>query len=149
MSEENGSRAGQRQGQVRPGGLDPVVIDPKVVPQANRRRFTAEYKMRVLREVDGCSASGQVGALLRREGLYSSHLTKWRQQREAGALGALAPQKRGRKPNPATVIAELEREKAQLTARLEQAELIIDAQKKLCAIFASATTGAMTAQGSR
>ena len=116
------------------------VVDPEVVPKAGRRRFTGEYKLSVLRETDGCTGPGQIGAVLRREGLYSSHLANWRQQREAGLLRALTPQKRGRKPTPETRIAELERENTRLAARLERAELIIDAQKKLCAIFESEPT---------
>lgn len=117
------------------GHAKPEVVDPAVVPKATRRRFSAEFKLRVLRETDACHEPGEIGALLRREGLYASHLTEWRRQREAGALGALAPKKRGRKPSPEARVAELEREKARLVARLAQAEAIIDAQKKLCAIF--------------
>ena len=74
--------------------------DPEVVPKAERRRFTAEYKQRILAEADACTQRGAIGALLRREGLYRSHLDKWREQRRAGALQALAPQKRGPKPDP-------------------------------------------------
>ena len=73
----------------------PVVPDPEVGERAARRRFTAEYKLQVLREADQCAGVGELGALLRREGLYSSHLTTWRRQREHGALVALAPKKRG------------------------------------------------------
>jgi len=116
------------------------VVDPEVVPKAGRRRFNAEYKLSVLRETDGCTGPGQIGTVLRREGLYSSHLANWRQQRDAGLLRALTPRKRGRKPTPETRIAELERANTQLTARLERAELIINAQKKLCAIFESEPT---------
>ena len=123
------------------GQAGSVVVDPAVMPRVTRRRFTAEYKLRVLREADECREPGQVGALLRREGLYASHLTDWRRQREAGALSALAPKKRGRKPSPELRAVELERENARLAARLAQAEAIIDAQKKLCAIFAIETTG--------
>jgi hypothetical protein len=92
-----------------------------------------------LREADACAGSGELGALLRREGLYSSHLTTWRRQRDAGALSALAPKKRGR---PATVtsplarrVAELERDKAKLERRLKQAETIIEVQKKISEIL--------------
>ena len=73
--------------------------DPQVVPKAERRRFSTEYKLRILAEADRCTEHGQIGALLRREGLYSSHLTTWRRQREQGTLGG----KRGRKPNPQAV----------------------------------------------
>src|SRR2546428_9561481 len=74
----------------------PTVPDPEVGERAARRRFTAEYKLQVLREADRCAGVGELGALLRREGLYSSHLTTWRRQREHGALAALAPKKPGR-----------------------------------------------------
>jgi transposase-like protein len=100
-----------------------------------RRQFAAEYKRRILREVDGCTQPGQLGALLRREGLYSSHLATWRQQREEGTLAGLAPKRRGRKANPdAPLIAEnlrLTRETQRLAAKLHQAETIIEIQKKL------------------
>lgn len=114
-------------------------VDPEVLERPVRRRFTAEYKLGVLREVEGCGEPGQVGALLRREGLYSSHLTEWRRQRERGALAGLAPKKRGRvspaRHPLATRVAELERENTQLQRRLEQAETIIDVQKKLSALL--------------
>jgi transposase-like protein len=117
----------------------PVVPDPEVGERAARRRFTAEYKLQVLREADQCAGVGEVGALLRREGLYSSHLTTWRRQREHGALVALAPKKRGRAAaavSPlARRVAELERDKARLERRLQQAEAIIDTQKKLAEIL--------------
>jgi transposase len=109
--------------------------DPEVVPQAKRRRFSAAYKLRILEEVDNCSQHGEIGALLRREGLYSSHLSKWRRQRDQGQLQGLAPKKRGRKTADQAKIeaelAELRRENQRLTARLQQAEAIIDMQKKL------------------
>ena len=74
--------------------------DPQVVPKAVRRQFSAEYKLRILAEADACTERGELGALLRREGLYASHLEKWRKQRERGALAGLGGQKRGRKPDP-------------------------------------------------
>src|SRR3970282_2107555 len=84
--------------------------DTEVVARAERRRFSAEYKLRVLQAADRC-APGELGAFLRREGLYSSHLTTWRRQREAGQLVSLAAQKRGRKTDPqATELARLQRE---------------------------------------
>ncbi|SRR6266446_96113 len=117
----------------------PVVPDPEVPERAARRRFTAEYKLQVLRQADQCAEVGEIGALLRREGLYSSHLTTWRRQREQGALVALAPKKRGRPATPvsplARRVAELERDKARLERRLQQAEAIIEAQKKLSEIL--------------
>jgi transposase-like protein len=110
--------------------------DPEVLPRAKRRQFSAGYKLRVLQEVDDCSEAGQIGALLRREGLYSSQLSEWRRAREAGQLQALSGQKPGalwaRKAEAqATEMATLRRENEQLKAQLVQADLIIAAQKKL------------------
>src|SRR6516164_589456 len=106
--------------------------DLEVREKAERRRFTAEYKLRVLREADACTEPGQLGAVLRREGLYSSHLTDWRRQRELGAWAALAKRRGrpGRHPL-AQRVAALERE----NARLEQAETIIEVQKKVSALL--------------
>ncbi len=113
----------------------PAGADTEVVAKPVRRRFTAEYKLRILRTAEHCSP-GELGALLRREGLYSSHLTTWRRQREAGQLAGLAPKKRGPKPNPqADDLARLRRENERLQTRLQQAEAIIDAQKKLAQLF--------------
>jgi transposase len=113
--------------------------DPAVPEKPVRRRFTAEYKLRILREADRCTESGQLGALLRREGLYSSHLSTWRQHRDEGTLAGLTPKRRGRKANPdAPLIAEnerLKRETQRLTAKLRQAETIIEVQKKLSEIL--------------
>ena len=110
--------------------------DPQVVPKAERRKFSAEYKLRVLAEADACTERGQIGALLRRESLYSSNLDKWRKQRERGALEVPGGQKRGRKPDPQSAeIARLQRENEQLRSRLEQAEQIIDVQKKLAQLL--------------
>jgi len=115
--------------------------DPEVVPKAERRRFGAEYKLRILAEADACTQRGQIGALLRREGLYRSHLDKWRAQRQAGVLQALAPQKRGRKPDPQAVeIARLRRENEQLQQRLQRAEMIIEVQKKLSVLLGLPTS---------
>lgn len=106
--------------------------DPEVLPKAERRRFSAEYKLRVLAEAERCSEPGQIGALLRREGLYSSHLSKWRQQRARGALG----QQRGRKADPQTAeLKRLQRENERLRSRLARAEHIIDVQKKLAELL--------------
>ena len=113
------------------GGTRP---DPEVAEKPVRRRFTAEYKVRILHDADRCEP-GQLGALLRREGLYSSHLTEWRRQREQGLRAALAPRPRGRpgeKPHPlARRVAELEQENTRLQRRLQQAEAIIEVQKKV------------------
>ena len=106
--------------------------DPEVVVKAQRRHFTAEYKRRVLQEADACTQHGEVGALLRREGLYSSHLNTWRGQRARGELQGLTPAKRGRKADPqAAENARLQRETERLKAQLARAELIIDVQKKV------------------
>ncbi len=111
--------------------------DPEVLPKAKRRNFTASYKLWVLEEADKCRQQpGQIGALLRREGLYSSHLTTWQRQREAGQMAGLKPQKRGRKlDKEAMEINQLRHENKRLTRQLEQAELIIEAQKKLSEIL--------------
>ena len=110
--------------------------DPEVPEKAKRRQFTAEYKLRILREADARRARGEeLGSLLRREGLHSSHLTDWRRARERGTLRALEPKKRGRKPDPDAELkrelARLHRENERLQKELEQAQLIIDVQKKL------------------
>jgi transposase-like protein len=109
------------------------VADPEVLPRAERRQFAAEYKLRILEEADRCTQRGQVGALLRREGLYSSHLSKWRQQRADGQFQRLSARKRGRKAQDSSVedLARLQRENERLRTRLEKAEIIIDVQKKL------------------
>jgi len=108
----------------------------EVVAKAQRKRFSAAEKLRILREVDACQGSGEIGALLRREGIYSSYLTTWRRQRERGELDGLAPQRRGPKPNPEAVEnARLRRENERLQKRLEQAEFIIDFQKKVAQMF--------------
>jgi transposase len=113
--------------------------DPEVAPKASRRTFSASEKLRILNQADACTQPGQIGALLRREGLYSSHLVKWRRLRAAGQLQALAPQPRGPKPTPpdplAEELAQLRTENARLQARLLQAELIIDVQKKVAQLL--------------
>jgi len=109
-----------------------IPADPEVPRKPKRRTFTAAYKLRILEEADRCDGRGQIGNLLRREGLYSSHLTDWRRQRTSGQLQALAPRKRGRKRDEyAAELAALRRENARLRTQLSQAELIIEAQKKL------------------
>ncbi len=109
--------------------------DPEVPEKPRRRRFTAEYKLRIVTDADACSEPGEVGALLRREGLYSSHLSTWRQQRDQGQLQALSPKKRGRrskKNDPlATELAQVRREKAAVEQKLKQVELIIPIPKKV------------------
>ena len=113
--------------------------DPEVVPQAKRRRFTAKYKLSILETADACTEPGQLGALLRREGLYSSNLKTWHRQREQGSLTGLAPKKRGPRPDPDREmlkrIAKLEKENLRLADRLEKAELIIEVQKKVARLL--------------
>jgi transposase-like protein len=107
--------------------------DPEVVEIARRRRFSGSEKRRLLAEADRCKAAGQLGAFLRRERIYSSMLGSWRKQIDAADQGALAPQKRGPKPNVAArQIKHLNHDNARLRRKLERAELIIEAQKKLC-----------------
>lgn len=112
-----------------------AATETEVSSKAKRRLFSAEYKRKVLQEADACDKQGEIAALLRREGLYSSHLTLWRRQREAGELSGLAARKRGPKARPVDErdrrIAQLEGELAKQTARAEKAELIADIQKKL------------------
>ena len=104
----------------------------EIAEKATRRRFTQAYKEQILSEADQCTLPGQLGELLRREGLYSSNLTRWRRER---GLGTLDPKQRGRKPNPnkkeVQELAKIKRENARLTERLRQAELIIEVQKKV------------------
>jgi transposase-like protein len=118
-----------------PATKDSGVANPEVDSKAVRRRFSAEYKRRILREADECGAGG-MAVLMRREGLYSSHLTTWRKQRKSGEIVGLTPHKRGKKPVPrnplASEVEQLRRETQRLQKRLRQAETIIDVQKKLC-----------------
>jgi transposase-like protein len=125
----------------------PVVMveDVQVAAKPRRRTYTAEYKRRILKEADACTAPGAIGALLRREGLYSSLLVEWRRARERDELAALAARKRGRKPTPVDPrdrkIAELERQLAQVMGRAERAEALVEAQKNLATLLGrSATT---------
>ena len=116
----------------RPGDNAP---DPEVSARAVRRQYSAAYKRKILAEADRCGP-GDIAALLRREGLYSSHLTTWRRQREQGEIAGLEPRKRGKRPVPrnplAGEVARLQRENQALQKRLRQAETIIEVQKKLC-----------------
>ena len=121
------------------GLRDEGIPDPEVAERPRRRRYSAEYKLRVLREADA-GPEGGIGALLRREGLYSSHIITWRRQLEEGQLEGLAPKKRGpkakRRNDPvANENARLRREAVQLRRRLEQAEKIIEIQKKVSEIL--------------
>jgi transposase len=111
----------------------------QVKAKRTRRRFTAEQKLAILEQADACTKSGELGALLRREGLYSSHLVDWRRARANGELQALTPKKRGRKPKEVDPrdkrIAELERQLAKEQARRERAEALVDVQKKVAALL--------------
>ena len=107
------------------------VRDPEVSEKAKRRRFSAEYKLRIVREADACKGDGDVAALLRREGLYSSHLSSWRRQRDEITKAGLTSRKRGRKAKAeAPRIKELERENARLQRRLARVETMLEIQKK-------------------
>lgn len=116
-----------------------AVPDTEVVAKAERRRFTAEYKEQIVREADRCGEAGEIGALLRREGLYSSHLSTWRAARDRGALQGLAPKKRGPKatvPDPRDKkIVEQQREIGRWQHRAERAEALVELQKKIAALL--------------
>jgi len=134
--------AGEAQGARRATGGFPArgeserkrAVDPEVPAKAKRRQFPAEYKRRIVREADAARDAGEIGALLRREALYSSHLVTWRRARVRGELAGLSPKRRGRKEkaiNPlAKRVADLERDKRRLERRLKQAELLLEIQKK-------------------
>jgi transposase-like protein len=117
----------------------PIAASPELSNRPRRRTFTVQDKLRILAETDRAADSGGVGAILRREGLYSSNLTDWRRQRDAGAFAALAPLRRGPKAaaaNPlAAEVTRLQQDNARLTRRLVQAEAIIDIQKKVAALL--------------
>lgn len=123
--------------QDRNGDYGPEAPNPEVEPRAVRRHYTAEYKQRILDEIDHASLPGEIGAILRREGLYSQIISKWRQQRAQGGLEGLEPQKRGPKADPeAAELARLRRENERLRKKLERAKLIIEVQKKVSQILA-------------
>lgn len=133
-----GSRAGVLERAVMEALDGPARPDPEVAEKAVRRKFTAEYKRSILEQADAGRGEGAIGALLRREGLYSSHLSTWRRQRKEGTLQALSAKKRGRKPNfhpLAPENARLRAENARLLRRLEQAETIIEVQKKVSTLL--------------
>ncbi len=120
-------------------GMPLSTSEVEVMAKPTRRRFTAAYKQRVLREADRCSRPGEIGALLRREGVYSSNLTAWRKQRENGELEGLSQKRRGplgKEKNPlADTVKALERETARLRARAERAEGLVELQKKVSEIL--------------
>lgn len=124
-----------------------IVNDPptEVLAKPQRRRFTAKYKLKILQKVDACEEPGAIGALLRKEGLYSSHLVKWRELRQQGALAGLAPKKRGPKPavrdERENELQALRAQVASLTARAEHAEALVALQKKLAELLQPPTRG--------
>lgn len=129
VGEHSGASAGRRGAQAVP--------DPELPERARRRRFTAEYKLRIVQEADACTQPGEIGALLRREGLYTSHLSVWRQQRDAGALEAMGRARGRKKPHP------LEQENTTLRDRAERAEAqlvkarkVIEVQGNVSALLA-------------
>ncbi len=141
MKQETGflaaaERAGERSDEA---GSAAVAPDPEVAAKPKRRRFTAEYRLRVLEEADRCTEPGAVGQLLRREGLYSSHLTAWRKARRNGALRGLASKKRGAKPkarNPLEAkVRELESKVERLEEELHKAHTILDVQEKVAGLL--------------
>lgn len=140
----NGSVAAKSPGARRASGdfaaaPAPQAPDSEVLEKAHRRRFSPKYKLSIVRRADDLAGTGGVGAMLRREGLYASQLADWRQERERGELEALTPKKRGRKANPDKALerdlAKLTRENARLAQRIEQAEAIIEVQKKVACLL--------------
>src|SRR5690349_16340266 len=131
--------AGNKEGRKPTTVPSPPVASPELSPRPRRRTFSAAAKLRILAETDRAADTGGIAAILRREGLYSSTLTDWRRQRDAGAFAALKPQRRGPKPvlaQPADAdLDQLRRETARLRQRLEQAEAIIEVQKKVAALL--------------
>ena len=120
---------------------NPAVPEVEVMAKATRRQFTAEYKLKIVREAEACTKPGQIGALLRREGLYFSNLRKWREQLRRLGEGGLAAKPRGPVPVPknplAAKVAALEREVARQKARADRAEALVDLQKKVAAFLDS------------
>jgi transposase-like protein len=141
-SDLGASQGARRATEDAPGSAPPPIptgSESEVVPRARRRIFTNADKRRILHAADLCTKPGEVGALMRREGVYSSSLSTWRRQREAADLAALAPQKRGPKPDPARIdaqhIAQLTRERDHLRVELDKAQLVIEVQKKVTALL--------------
>jgi transposase-like protein len=134
-----GARRATEDASGSPPAAIPTGSDSEVVPRARRRTFSNADKRRILQAADLCTKPGEVGALMRREGVYSSSLSTWRRQREAADLAALAPQKRGPKPDPARIdaqhIAQLTRERDHLRVELDKAQLVIEVQKKVTALL--------------
>ena len=142
LSDSGASQGARRASEDAPGlaaSSGPKRADAEVVARARRRQFSNADKRRILAAVDRCTKPGEIGALMRREGVYSSSLSTWRRQREAADLAALAPQRRGPKLDPHRAetlhIAQLTRERDHLQSRLNKALLVIDVQKKLAALL--------------
>jgi transposase len=137
MSSQNGAIEGSATAIIvdGPGRPDPEV--PERLERARRRQFTVGYKLRILSEADAVRTTGEIGALLRREGLYSSHLAAWRRQREEGILNALSPRRRGRPSSSPEQreLARLRQENERLEQRLMAAEAVIDVQKKVALLL--------------
>ena len=136
------NHAGGTEGARRATGVTPAAVektpDPEVSSKKRRRELTASYKLKILQKIDDLTDPGQVGALLRREGLYSSNITRWRQQRDQGVFQAMTPKKRGRKTTKDPMsdeVARLKRENEKLRKKLWQAEQIIEVQKKISEIL--------------
>ena len=146
LSDPGASQGARRATEDAPGSAPPHVPpagDSEVVAHARRRIFSNANKRRILEAVDRCTKPGEIGALLRREGVYSSSLSTWRRQREAADLAALAPQKRGPKADPnradTLLIAQLTRDNLRLQSSLDKANLVIEVQKKLAVLLGLAT----------
>jgi transposase len=131
------------------GRLEEAGTQTEVVAKAKRRQYPAEYKLRILKEVEECKGKGEVGALLRREGVYSSLVSKWREQRERGSLTGLSEHRRGPKVDANAVeLARLQRENKRLQEKLERAELIIDVQKKVAQLLGVPLSDSQPSTGS-
>ena len=142
VTDPGASQGARRATEDAPGSAKqdaPVGTDSEVVAHAQRRTFSPAQKRRILEAVELCARPGEIGALMRREGIYSSSLSTWRRQRDAADLAALAPQRRGPKIDPHRAetarLAQLTRERDNLKSRLDKALLVIDVQKKLAALL--------------
>jgi transposase len=146
FSDPGASQGARRATEDAPGSAAPAVphdTNSEVVPHARRRHFSNANKRRILEAADRCTKPGEIGALMRREGVYSSSLSTWRRQREAADLAALAPQRRGPKADPnradTLLIAQLTRDNLRLQSSLDKANLVIEVQKKLAVLLGLAT----------
>ena len=146
LSDPGASQGARRATEDAPASAAPGLppgADSEVVARARRRVFSSADKRRILEAADRCTKPGEVGALMRREGVYSSSLSTWRRQREAAELAALAPARRGPKADPHRAetlhIAQLTRERDDFKSRLDRALLVIDVQKKLAALLGNST----------